>query len=552
MDSLGGFYDPTSSTPRPSTPSSASSTPVPARETSAPKESAQSAAPAAQQLEKEVQNVMSGLGSFWGKVRKQATAAAATAEAQYSKAQKDLTPFLSKAQQQLDTLSAQTKAELARLSETPQQQGQGGVVIGADGVLIVMDEPVRAPAALAAKEDVKGKGVDPAERGAVDEAQQAAAAEQTPAAAASAFLRSLSSRASAASAPQLQALQKDLSSLRSGLSTNLEHLQSQLGQLNVGEELQQTGKLAEGYLHKGESWFAEFSAEVGKLAKEAVRVVPPVPGNSSPTQQTQGRQAGSGVAVTQAVGRKVALLYRLRTDPSLLLADPALPPTPSSDAKDVREAYAAFVASLQQSTLDGFGTPVWGEKVAAELAEGGEGLAKTLRELTEQGEMSEEAFWTRYFFRKQEIEEEEGRRRRVLQGAAAEQSDDDFSWDMDDEESSASVSSPPPSTTAAPLSTPAPPAASSSAAPQPEKEKEISPRASSETTTASYDVVGEKSGNPSEGEASEEEAAPLAKAVKAGEKEIAKGGEAPPVAAAPAPVKKAEEKDEESEDSDWE
>ncbi|GAA5987899.1 hypothetical protein JCM11641_004575 [Rhodosporidiobolus odoratus] len=528
MDSLGGFYDPTTSTPRPASPVTSSTPLATSAKTTADEAASIAPVTVTSSIEGDLKSVVSGFGSFWGKVRKQGTAALANAEAQYSKAQKDLTPFLSQAQAKLDTLSAQTKAELARLAETPQGQS-AGIVIGADGVPIVMDEPQPV------KVD-KGKGVDRGEggegEGAFGEAQHAASTDQTPAAAAAAFFASLS----ASAAPQLQAFSNDLSSLRSGLTSNVAQLQAQLGKLKVGEEIQHAEHLAQGYLQKGEAWLGEFQKEVGKLAKDAVRVVPP---STSAATTAGDRSAGDAVAPTRGISRHELLLYKLRTGPSLLLLDPALPP--ADGARDTREAYAAFISTLQ-STLDGFGRPLWEEKTAAELAEGGEGFAAVYKELVvgeegQDGALGEMAFWGRYFFRKQEIEEEEVRRKRVLEGVAAAPSDDDFSWDMDDETES-SVTSPPAST--APVSSSAPPALTSASPPAQVQEKEPSPRASSDTTTASaegsYDLVGQKSGNPSEGEVSEEEG----EEVKA---------DATPQQAA---VVKDKGKEEDSEDSDWE
>ncbi|GAA5865933.1 hypothetical protein JCM8547_005762 [Rhodosporidiobolus lusitaniae] len=582
--SIGGFVY-SSSTPRPSSPSRASPTPATTLEAQAqvPADDAASARPgnlaagageggggAGQgfTLEKEVQQVFGGLGSFWGKVRKQGATALQSAQAEYTKASNDLTPLLSRAQQQLDHLSAQTKAEIARLSEqstvTGGVGGGQGVVIGPDGMPVILDD---VPPPSQHKKDDKGKGVDRSATGesttttedAIHDASSAAATEQTPAQAASAFFRQLSSSA----APQLQSLSRDLSSLQSNLSTNLHQLQSQLAHLDVGGELASTQKLAEGYLHKGEHWLAEFGAEVGKLAKDAVRVVPPTSSSTSFSGPERSLTPGSS-----ALSRRELLLYKLRTDPSLLLVDPALPPSPSAPegTKDVREAYAQFVAGLQ-STMDGFDTPPFREKVALELEEGGEALSETLRGLTEGegAQLGEEAFWGRYFFRKGEIEAEEDRRRKVLQ-VSADQSDDDFSWDMDDEESASSIASPPPTSapsSAFPLPSSQPavvavtPSSPSRAAAAPAAggggEKEASPRASSETTTASYDVVGEKSGNPSDRSDDDEE---QEEGAEEGDKTV---GEVKPAAAGVVgekaakvvgePVKKVEE---DSDDSDWE
>ncbi|GAA5969188.1 hypothetical protein JCM21900_004721 [Sporobolomyces salmonicolor] len=450
-------------------------------------------------LDKEVQNVMAGLGSFWGRVRKQGTAALATAEKQLESTRKDLTPLVSKARANLDSFSESTKAELQRLSEASAQP-HSGVMIGADGVPVILDQ-VEPP-----RED-KGKGVD--RSGSVSSSD----ASQNPAAAASAFFSKVHSQL--ASNANVQDLGKNLSSLSSNLTTNLSSLQNQLAHLDLGE----SSKVAEDYLHKGETWFAEFTHEVGRLANDAVKVVPPIEAEPSKSL-TQAEQV--------ALGRREMLLYKLRTDSSAFFIDPAQPPPSSSSASpfadaastpqpDTRESFSRFLQSIENR--GGFEGPTFTAQVEAERAAGGEALEKTWKEVVREGGLSNEAFWVRYLFRVRGIEEEEERRRRVLQDA--QQDDEDFSWDMDDEENGPAPTSPPtaqpstvpstiaPSPAAAPSESTTPASVSAGAttprsnAPEattvpstPQSLPLASPRASSDGTS-SYDVVGEKSGNPS-------------------------------------------------------
>ncbi|KAJ8296198.1 putative UTP--glucose-1-phosphate uridylyltransferase [Rhodotorula toruloides] len=496
MESLGGFATTPISTP------SRTSTPTPAQPE--PESPTRQTTTAAQGLEKEVASVMAGFGSFWGRVKKQGTAALQTAEKQYEAARADFTPLLTQARSQLDHLSEQTRAELQRLSEVPAPTGGSGVVIGADGVPVILDE---VPAAQS-KVD-KGKGVDREGEGEADTTEGDAQHQQTPAAAASAWMAKFGS--SLASNPNVKDLSRNLSSLQSNLSTNLHQIQSQLSHIDLAEGQ----KVAEGYLHKGEAWFQEFSAEVGKLAKDAVKVVPPTTAGGAGAAAT-GRTSLEGAAMN----RRDLLLYKLRTDPAVFVLDPAQPPADST-TPDLREPFASYLSALASS--GGFDSPSFRSQVGAELQEAGEPLRKTLDEVVP-AQLSEEAFWTRYFFRKARIEEEEERRKKVLQ--VAEQSEDDFSWDMDDEETASSAASPRlPSTSPAPAA--AQPvsltvvAAASSATPEAATPvastaqtpavhdspvAEPSPRASSDGTS-SYDMVSAKSGNPSGDEAAKEAAA---------------------------------------------
>ena len=393
---------------------------------------------------------------------------------------------MNQARTQLDHLSEQTRAEIQRLSEAPAPTTGSDVIIGPDGIPIVLDE---VPATPAAPTNEKGKGVERGEEeggegapdaeapGSLDDTPEShQATQQTPAAAASAFFSKWQSQL--ASNPNVKDLSRNISSLQSNLSTNLHQIQNQLTHLDLTEGQ----KVADRYLHKGEAWFQEFSAEVAHLAKEAVKVVPPT-GGGGVTGSTASGRSGFERSGTPVMTRRDMVMHKLRTDTSLLLIDPAQPPASSSSSQtttdlsaftsaalmipDTREAYAAFLSSVQdRGGLDG---DAFRADVERELLDGGEVLAQTRDQLVPE-QIPEEVFWARYFFRKQCVEEEEERRKKVLQGklpwvpsilcspelhclhriqsprtslipdpsAVAQQDDDDFSWDMDDEESVAS------------------------------------------------------------------------------------------------------------------
>ena len=354
------------------------------------------------------------------------------AEKQYETARADLSPLLNQARTQLDHLSEQTRAEIQRLSEAPAPTTGSDVIIGPDGIPIVLDE---VPATPAAPTNEKGKGVERGEDGGGEGAQDAEAAglsddtpeshqatQQTPAAAASAFFSKWQSQL--ASNPNVKDLSRNISSLQSNLSTNLHQIQNQLTHLDLTEGQ----KVADRYLHKGEAWFQEFSAEVAHLAKEAVKVVPPTGGGVAGSTTTTGR-SGFERAGTPVMTRRDMVMHKLRTDTSLLLIDPAQPPAASSPqtttdlsastsaalmmSPDTREAYAAFLSSVQaRGGLDG---DAFRADVERELLDGGEVLAQTRDQLVP-AQIPEEVFWARYFFRKQCVEEEEERRKKVLQG----------------------------------------------------------------------------------------------------------------------------------------
>ncbi|GAA5967144.1 hypothetical protein JCM3765_001544 [Sporobolomyces pararoseus] len=536
MESLGGFIDPSLSTPRPSTPStttapssSSASAPSPSNSTPTKSEATPVGSPARNtaeetttlDLDKEVQNVIAGFGSFWGKVRKQSTAAFSSAEKQFESTRKDLNPLLSKAKANLDNFSTAARAEVQRLSEVQQPSASGGgVVIGADGLPMIIggEEEER-------KLD-KGKGVD----------RSSSESTENPAAAASAFFSKIQS--------QLTSMQDQAPQALHALSSNFSQFQDQLSHLNL------KNSTAEEYLHKGEHWFSEFKEEVSKLAKEAVQIVPP---SLSGQDQSAPSRKSEEFALIKGMTRKDTLLYRLRSDPSVFLVDPSLPPLPSSnDLTDHRPAYATFLSTLPSSLLDS-------DLVQDAREQGAEVLEQTREEVTKDGGISEEEFWKRYLFRVHLIEQEEEKRKKVLSVAQSEE--EDFSWDMDDEETNASSkdpsspplvhsntskSAPPPPSLSATDSNTQPDPASSNPEPETAERDPIeevqsvatpttnqSPRtSSSEGTRTSFDIVGERSGNPSVDGGDEEER-------EIGEKkEVEKK-----------PVQKQEDDDE---DSDWE
>ncbi|GAA6014414.1 hypothetical protein JCM11491_007045 [Sporobolomyces phaffii] len=520
MESLGGFVDPSLSTPRPSTP--ASSTPAAASTPSAsiPSDSSLSGAssndPAAAtttttlDLDKEVQNVIAGFGSFWGKVRKQSTAAFANAEKQLESTRKDLNPLLSKAKANLDTFSTAARAEVQRLSEVqqPPTTGGGGVVIGADGLPMIIggeEEPQKLD---------KGKGVDRSE------SSPSTSSTENPAAAASAFFSKIQT--------QLSSMQDQAPQALHALSSNFTQFQDQLSHLNL------KNSTAEEYLHKGEHWLNEFKDEVSKLAKEAVQIVPPSLSGQAADEVRDSRKS-EDFSVMKGMTRKDTLLYRLRSDPSVFLVNPALPPLPSSnDLTDLRAAYSSFVSTLPSDFMTT-------DLVKTAKEQGGDVLEQTRLDVTtgEGDKVGEEEFWKRYLFRVHLIDEEEEKRKKVL--SVTQPEEDDFSWDMDDEETTASSTTNP--TSPAPVaaepaaaslasdsrpsaSTPTPTAPDSHSQSrevfpiEPETDEDATPEdaeavggprsgstptttnqsprtSSSDETRTSYDFVGERSGNPS-------------------------------------------------------
>ncbi|SCV72343.1 BQ2448_3880 [Microbotryum intermedium] len=413
-------------------------------------------------LEQEITNVMAGFGSFWGKVRKQSVNALAQAEKQIETARKDLTPLVSKARANLDHLGETTRAELTRLTEEASASvatsGQGSVgskgsaiVIGMDGMPIMLDQIPDVPAQNEAKRDVKGKGVDRGEGGERTSAEVQGQSTTTDASgdattASSATVPSADAIAASATAfftkmqtqlvssPNLQGLSKNLTTLQESVSTNLSSLPTSL-QSNMQQ-------LQTHFAHQIDLADTQKTAGVSRFAKEAIQIVPPSESDEAAMSSERQRKRDERLRRAEQVagGRRETHLMNLRTDPSLLLEDPAQAPIPGVEEGDLsksipsadpdpRQAYVRFIQSIEDR--GGFEADEFKARIQNEVEEAGEGLEATLRLLVP-SRLDAETFWARYFFRVAQIDEDEMRRRQVLQGADS--NEDDFSWDMEDEE----------------------------------------------------------------------------------------------------------------------
>lgn len=309
-------------------------------------------------------------------------------------ARKDLTPLVNKARANLDSFGESTRAELARLAQEGGQGGQRtGVIIGADGVPIIVDEE---PTPVV---DVKGKGKARDSEGQDDQNRQdtteiaAPTAIDDAAAAATAFFARMQSQV--ASNPNVKGLSRNLATLQHQVQNNLQQLPTSL-QTNLTQLQDQFAHLdLPAAAHKGENWLSEFSHEVQRLATDAVRVVPPSEAELS-TERSRKRDERMRKAEQVAVGRRDLLVMQLRQDRELLQVEPSLD-------DELKEAFEARAPVLDD------------ERIAREREEGGDKLQETESALVP-AVMMQETFWARYLFRLDRIDEDEERRRKVLEG----------------------------------------------------------------------------------------------------------------------------------------
>jgi len=233
---------------------------------------------------------------------------------------------------------------------------------------------------------------------------------------------------------------------------------------------------AGGYVLKSE----ELLREAGEFLKDAVKVVPPesqgesigvvwdgsdvwmlpaMAASVAPERTHGASTSGAGrssMEGTRAVATRAGeLLRRLRHDDTVIKADP-------EGEETVKALYGEWVSNRVEP-VGGIGGEEWLEKRKLALdAEGVSGLRDSVGMsgffirclggtdfVSVPSTMTEEEFWTRYFFRVYQIEREAERRRALLQGESlakfklvsiltkqlgTSDSEDAFSWEDDDEE----------------------------------------------------------------------------------------------------------------------
>ncbi|KAG0700737.1 hypothetical protein DFH29DRAFT_930567 [Suillus ampliporus] len=352
-----------------------------------------------QSLNEEVSEVIGQLGKFWGGFRKQSETAFATAR-------KDFSEVVTQAQRELGKLAVST--------ETP-----------AD-----------------AHDDAEDASENEREsEGESHTAPETPTAESPSAAGSLSTSQSFFARLQSSLPPNIVSTNIDLSQLRTTLSTEFQRVQGV------------TRAQAEEYVHKSEHLLREAMKEAGEVLRDAVKVIPPEEGGGSSSQgliwdgtdvwvlpmaeggdvKGKGKETSSGPSsrrqsedARQAVAtRAQALLKQLKSNPEIIKLDP------EADASS--ETFHAWVSEVQRKD-EHPGTKAWSERVASALSDPEDG--QTLQEMFDAlvpSTLSDEDFWTRYFFRVYQIEQEEMRRKALIHGAN--QTEEDFSWEDDDDES---------------------------------------------------------------------------------------------------------------------
>ncbi|KAI0702974.1 hypothetical protein C8T65DRAFT_655243 [Cerioporus squamosus] len=439
--------------------------------------------PPQQSLNEEVTQVVGQLSRFWGGFRKQSQVA-------FETARKDLGDVVQQAQKELTKLTSEAPPPPP---EAPEPSASS------------TEQAASIPSAAEVSASSPSTSTDPHDTSTSDEAVPETSASQP---------QTLFARLQSSLPPSLvntvqtqlpESLKETLKHARVG-SANLTALDFAQLRSTITTELHRVQGATEEYVHRSE----EFLREAGEFLKDAVKVVPPEEGDSGypgliwdgtdvwmlpsvgaaePAGKERESSTGSGrpsVDTLRAVAtRAESMLKQLRHDPAVIKVDP-------KDDENVREIYTNWLATEAASEDRGLGTTAWQNKVERALADpvDGNALQATFDALVPET-LTQEEFWTRYFFRVYQVEREEAQRRAIIQGTAA-VNDEDFSWEDDDDDPTSPTTkvaptqtfeTAPPHHEASPGHLSAPPPATKSRVSTPGN---LSPRQSSED---SYDVV---------------------------------------------------------------
>lgn len=287
-----------------------------------------------------------------------------------SNAAKDLTPYLDKA-----------KAELAHLNEQAKASAAAGQAASISELGVNLDNP---SVVIPAPREDKGKGVDREGDASADPTSPAGSVKtlvpestedgNKPAMTAGAFFSKLQHQLS--SNPKFQDFQHSFQNMQHDLKNKV----VDFNKIDI-HEARETYEKA---MNSGEKYWKVASKELSDLFGEAVRIVPPEGYAGEGGQASRSGAAGKAAdkrkkdAAVAAAGRKEMLLHRIRSEPAILLVDPAEVPaavesgTAQSAAEekkethaDTREAFATFLSAVQEA--GGVDSEGWKAKIKAEL-----------------------------------------------------------------------------------------------------------------------------------------------------------------------------------------
>ncbi|KAF7970301.1 hypothetical protein HWV62_22996 [Athelia sp. TMB] len=367
-----------------------------------------------QSLNDEVSQVIGQLGRFWGGFRKQSQSA-------LEAARKDLGDVVSQAQKELSKLTAADASASEPETTTPTGAETEG------------DQPE------AGSSTDGDKTPSPRQRDLPSSPTQ-----------------SLFSRLQSSLPPNIVAtVQTHLpESIKNASSVDFAQLKT-----NLSAEFQRvqgvTLAQAEEYVHKSEGLLREAMREAGEVLKDAVKVIPPEEGGSTPgvmwdgtdvwmlptpsssnatskgkepeTEQSSGKP--SSEAQRSAATRAQSLLKQLKYDPAVIKADPGA-------EESLKEQYATWIHDELDSKDGGLANQYWVDLTKGALDDSSDGRAlQETHDLLVPSDITDETFWKRYHFRVHQVEKQEEIRKALLEGSV--ENEDEFSWEDDEEEAAA-------------------------------------------------------------------------------------------------------------------
>ncbi|KAN0107375.1 hypothetical protein V8E52_010206 [Russula decolorans] len=346
-------------------------------------------------LNEEVTEVIGQLGRFWGGFRKQGQSA-------IQSARKDLGDYVSQAQRGLNNQISTTlpAASPAPASDTDTQSSTASSSRDLIDISTADGEGSASSSSSASTATLPGPQQQQLQR--PDEAQSSLNAQ------------TLFTRLQSSLPPDL------LTGLRDTIPDSVRDAQAR-------KELAQVAQArVQGAAARGE----ELLRGASVFLRDAVRVVPPEEADSFPSASTtpsahedtisRGKAVPTPIVVSSTPAtRRGALLCALRENPAILRVDPA----------GEERSAALFVSWVERVGAEASRDE---SRRESELGADDEALRSTRSALVP-GELTEDEFWTRYFFRVHQIDQEEERRKAVLAAGPTDQ-DDDFSWEDDDED----------------------------------------------------------------------------------------------------------------------
>ncbi|EGG03743.1 uncharacterized protein MELLADRAFT_117218 [Melampsora larici-populina 98AG31] len=486
------------------------STTIPDQTQSQPDSNSNSLDQELNEIKKTLGGMSASLGGWWGKVSKQSVEAlnGTSIGAQINNVKKDIASLniLEKAKKEVERIGEQAKESYAVVQHELENGGSdlkdgNHRMVTVDGLeLIIQDDDL--------EEKEKGKGKDyVGDQERTKETEGGGEGDRM-------VDPKDEDQHSSNTSPKLQnnlfdptsissffsKLSKDSEKLTSSIQSTLSNLPKTSIQLpkttlnGSSFDLSEVQRLAEGYLNKGESYLQDVGKELRDLVNEAVKVIPPAEDDH---QSVSTNDLKTGQEVRSLDTKRETSIARLRRDESVLLVDPLV---------ESKDRFQEFCISVDQA--GGVLGEAWKKKILeqwdGELNPDYETL-KTVFEKIVPSLISEEVFWSRYFFRLHEIDQEEAARRLVL-GAAQEHQEGDFSWDMEEDESEGEGEEKKPEEEIRSMTPKAKPTSSKLESDSPSPiQQQVNPskpnvgsgRNSSEGTTESFDLISSNLSQPS-------------------------------------------------------